>query len=85
MEAIKAGYSKLKEIIDSKEVYLFKGEDEEYYLVGIKETSCAEKSKIIDKVLDEIYKHGEEFFVTVIITSKENFEKIKDSLGTRIL
>ncbi|AWR96435.1 hypothetical protein DFR86_01975 [Acidianus sulfidivorans JP7] len=85
MEAIKAGYNKLKEVAKSNDVYLFKGEDDEYYLVAIKEASCSEKSKIIDKVLDEIYKYGNEFFVTIIITSKENFEKIKDTLGERIL
>lgn len=86
MDGLEAGYNKLKEILGTQEVYLFKREqNEEFYLVGIRETSCSQRSKIIDKVLDEIYKYGDEFFVTIIITSRENFEKLKDSLGTRIL
>lgn len=84
MEALKAGYNKLKEILGTNEVYLFR-RDDEYYLVGIKQSSCSEKSKVIDRVLDEIYKYGNEFYVTILITSKENFEKLKDNLGIRIL
>ncbi len=79
---LEEGYKELLKFVE--EAYAFQNE-EEYALVGIKASSCSEKSKIIDKVLDKIYKYGDQFYVSVIITDRENFEKIRHSLGKQLL
>jgi hypothetical protein len=81
-KGIYEGYKVLKQI--TGEAYVFENEDQ-YFLVGIEKASCKDKSKIIDKVLDKIYNYGNEFFVSVIITEKENFEKIKKELGKQVI
>ncbi|MCI2415199.1 MAG: hypothetical protein MPF33_08190 [Candidatus Aramenus sp.] len=79
---LEEGYKELLKFAD--EAYAFQNEDE-YVLVGIKATSCMEKTKIIDKVLDKVYQYGNEFYLSVIITDRENFEKIKEKLGKQLI
>ncbi|MEM3347907.1 MAG: hypothetical protein QXR57_06725 [Metallosphaera sp.] len=81
MNGIKAGYLKLKELVG--DAWAFKQEDQ-YTLVGVNRVSCKEKTKIVDAVLNEVYKYGDEFYITVLLLSIESFERIKGSLGEDI-
>ncbi|AWR99151.1 hypothetical protein [Metallosphaera hakonensis] len=81
MDGIKAGLLKLKEITQDVKVFRF---EDQYTLVGIAKVGCRDKSKIVDAVLDEVYKHGDEFNLTILLLTRDSFEKIKDSLGEDI-
>ncbi|BCS92697.1 hypothetical protein L3N51_02102 [Metallosphaera sp. J1] len=81
MDGITAGFLKLRELVG--EARAFRLEDQ-YTLVGIREMGCKEKSKIVDLVLDEVYKYGDEFNLTILLLGSEGLERLKQSLGEDI-
>lgn len=81
MNGILAGYKKLKEIVG--EVHAFVHEDQ-YTLVAVGGAGCKQRSKIVDSVLDEVYKYGDEFLLTVLILDREAYERLKESLGREV-
>ncbi|MCY0861008.1 MAG: hypothetical protein OWQ52_01090 [Metallosphaera prunae] len=81
MDGITAGFLKLKELVG--EARVFKLEDQ-YTMVGIRKLSCREKSKIVDQVLDEVYKYGDNFNLTILLLGEDGLENVKDGLGEDI-
>jgi hypothetical protein len=81
MNGILAGYRKLKELVG--DVHIFVKEDQ-YTLLGVSKVGCKDRSKIVDRVLEEVYKHGDEFLLTVLIMDGEAYKKLKGDLGREV-
>ncbi|QKR00343.1 hypothetical protein GWK48_08120 [Metallosphaera tengchongensis] len=81
MDGITAGFMKFKELV--KGARAFKMEDQVTF-VGFMNASCSQKSKLVDAVLDEVYKYGESFNLTILVLSEDKSRELGSNLGDDI-
>jgi len=72
-DAIVAGAKKLSELING-EVEVYEGEEDEYYLIGISKVDCKTYSRIIDQVLNEIYKYTDSINVIILLMEEKAYK-----------
>ncbi|MCH4816572.1 MAG: hypothetical protein QXY87_00175 [Saccharolobus sp.] len=76
--AILTAYKKARELNKDGEVHLFKDESGAYYLIIVRTANCKEKSKLIDAIYDEVYKHTDEINLTILIMSRSSYKAFAD-------
>ncbi len=71
---IKNAFKKAKEIVNDSEIHVFRDSYDAYYMVIVRQASCKDKSKIIDKIYDEVYKTVDQIDLTIYIFTEEAYK-----------
>lgn len=77
-KAIEEGFKKFSELVEKPG--LFVDDDGAYFLIGIGIPNCKNDSKIVDEVLNEIYKYTEEINVTILIVPESVYPEVTSKL-----
>lgn len=76
--AIEEGFKKFSELVDN--AGLFIDEDGAYFLIGVGVPNCKNNSKIVEQVLNEIYKYTDEINVTILIVPENVYPEVTAKL-----
>ena len=77
-KAIEEGFKKFSSLV--KNPGLFVDEDGAYYFIGVGNVNCKENSRIVEAVLDEVYKYTDEANVTVLIVPESVYGEVTAKL-----
>ena len=76
--ALRAGLEKFLQYV--KEGGAFVDDDGNYYLIGVGKVDCKRNSKIVDEVLDEVYKYTDSINLTILIVPEGVYGEIVSKL-----
>lgn len=76
--AIEEGFKKFSELVDN--AGLFIDEDGAYFLIGVGVPNCKNNSRIVEQVLNEIYKYTDEINVTILIVPENVYPEVTAKL-----
>jgi hypothetical protein len=76
--ALEAGLEKFLQYV--RKGGAFVDGDGNYYLIGVGEVNCKRNSRIVNEVLDEVYKYTDNINLTVLIVPEGVYDEIVSKL-----